>query len=204
MDEKMEKVSYLIGRQVAGSLLQQGINVELKKFCEGIEDGVNNKELPFTNDEAAQIMQSFEAEMQEKLQAEKKAFSEKNLQSGLEFLDKNKHEDGIKITDSGIQYRILEDASGDKPKATDTVETHYEGKLLSGEVFDSSIQRGESVSFPVGGVIKGWQEVLQLMSVGSRWQVFIPAHLAYGENGSPPKIGPNSVLEFEIQLINIV
>ena len=204
MDEKMEKVSYLIGRQVAGSLLQQGIKVELKKFCEGIEDGVNNKELPFTNEEAAQIMQSFEAEMQEKLQAEKNAFSEKNLQAGLEFLDKNKNEDGIQITDSGIQYRVLEDASGDKPKATDTVETHYEGKLLSGEVFDSSIQRGESVSFPVGGVIKGWQEVLQLMSVGARWQVFIPAHLAYGENGSPPKIGPNSVLEFEIQLINIV
>ena len=204
MDDKMDKVSYLIGRQVAGSLLQQGISVELKKFCEGIEDGVNNKELPFTNEEAAQIMQSFEAEMQQKLQAEKKAFAEKNLQAGLEFLDKNKNEDGIQITESGIQYRILEDASGDKPKATDTVETHYEGKLLSGEVFDSSIQRGESVSFPVGGVIKGWQEVLQLMSVGARWQVFIPAHLAYGENGSPPKIGPNSVLEFEIQLINIV
>ena len=204
MDEKMDKVSYLIGRQVAGSLLQQGISVELKKFCEGIEDGINNKELPFTNEEAAQIMQSFEAEMQQKLQAEKQAFAEKNLQSGLEFLDKNKNADGIQITDSGIQYRILEDASGDKPKATDTVETHYEGKLLSGEVFDSSIQRGESVSFPVGGVIKGWQEVLQLMSVGARWQVFIPAHLAYGENGSPPKIGPNSVLEFEIQLIKIV
>lgn len=204
MDEKMDKVSYLIGRQVAGSLLQQGINVELKKFCEGIEDGINNKELPFTNEEAAQIMQSFEAEMQQKLQAEKKAFAEKNLQAGLEFLDKNKNADGIKVTGSGIQYRILEDASGDKPKATDTVETHYEGKLLSGEIFDSSIQRGESISFPVGGVIKGWQEVLQMMSVGARWQVFIPAHLAYGENGSPPKIGPNSVLEFEIQLINIV
>lgn len=204
MDEKMEKVSYLIGRQIAGSLLQQGINVDLKKFSQGVEDGVNNKELPFSNEEAAQIMQSFEAEMQEKLQAEKNEFAEKNLQAGLEFLDSNKNEDGIQITDSGIQYRVLSEGSGDIPKASDTVETHYEGKLLSGEIFDSSIQRGQTVSFPVGGVIKGWQEVLQLMKVGSKWQVYIPAHLAYGEQGSPPKIGPNSVLEFQIELVNIV
>ena len=200
----MEKVSYLIGRQIAGSLLQQGINVDLKKFSEGVEDGISNKELPFSNEEAAKIMQSFEAEMQEKLQAEKSEFAEKNLQAGLEFLDSNKNEDGIQITESGIQYRVLAEGSGDKPKATDTVETHYEGKILSGEIFDSSIQRGETVSFPVSGVIKGWQEVLQLMATGSKWQVYIPAHLAYGEQGSPPKIGPNSVLEFQIELINIV
>ena len=204
MDEKMEKVSYLIGRQIAGSLLQQGINVNLKKFSEGVEDGINNKELPFSNEEAAQIMQSFETEMQEKLQAEKSEFAEKNLQAGLEFLDSNKSKDGIQITDSGIQYRVISEGSGDIPKASDTVETHYEGKLLSGEIFDSSIQRGQTVSFPVSGVIKGWQEVLQLMKIGSKWQVYIPAHLAYGEQGSPPKIGPNSVLEFEIELINIV
>ena len=204
MDENMDKVSYLIGRQIAGNLLQQGINVEVKKFFEGIEDGLNNKPLPFSNEEASKLLQDFERGMQDKLQAQQKEFAEKNLQEGLEFLDSNKNEDGIQITESGIQYRILTEGSGDKPKATDTVETHYEGKLITGEVFDSSIQRGESVSFPVGGVIKGWQEVLQLMKTGSKWQVYIPAHLAYGEQGSPPKIGPNSVLEFEIELINIV
>jgi len=204
MDENMDKVSYLIGRQIAGNLLQQGINVEVKKFFEGVEDGLNNKPLPFSNEEASKLLQDFERGMQDKLQAQQKEFAEKNLQEGLEFLDSNKNEDGIEITESGIQYRILTEGSGDKPKATDTVETHYEGKLITGEVFDSSIERGESVSFPVGGVIKGWQEVLQLMTVGSRWQVFIPSHLAYGEQGSAPKIGPNSVLEFEVELIKIV
>ena len=204
MDEKKEKASYLIGRQVAGNLLQQGIYVELKQFFEGIEDGLNNKELPFSNEEAAKIMQEFEREMQEKLQVEKKAFAEKNLQEGLEFLDKNKNAEGIQVTESGIQYKVIEEGSGASPESSATVETHYEGKLLNGEIFDSSLQRGESISFPVGGVIKGWQEVLQMMKVGAKWQVFIPAHLAYGENGSPPKIGPNSVLEFEIHLLNIM
>ena len=204
MSENMDKVSYLVGRQVAGNLQQQGIEVELKKFFEGIEDGINQKPLPMSNEEANQLLQEFDQQLQEKLAAKKRAFAEENLKLGQQFLADNKKEDGIQETVSGIQYRILTEADGDKPKASDTVETHYEGKLITGEVFDSSIQRGQSVSFPVGGVIKGWQEVLQLMSVGSRWQVFIPSHLAYGEQGSPPKIGPNSVLEFEIELINIV
>ena len=204
MDEKMEKISYLVGRQVAGNLIQQGIEVDLKKFFEGIEEGYENKPLPMSNEEAGQLLQDFDRELKEKLVAQKKAFAEQNLKEGLEFLDKNKGEDGIKVTDSGIQYRVVEEGDGAVPKASDTVETHYEGKLISGEIFDSSIQRGQTVSFPVGGVIKGWQEVLQLMNVGSKWQVFIPAHLAYGENGSPPKIGPNSVLEFQIELVNIV
>ena len=204
MDEKMEKISYLVGRQVAGNLIQQGIEVDLKKFFEGIEEGYENKPLPMSNEEAGQLLQDFDRELKEKLVAQKKAFAEQNLKEGLECLDKNKGEDGIKVTDSGIQYRVVEEGDGAVPKASDTVETHYEGKLISGEIFDSSIQRGQTVSFPVGGVIKGWQEVLQLMNVGSKWQVFIPAHLAYGENGSPPKIGPNSVLEFQIELVNIV
>ena len=204
MDEKMEKISYLVGRQVAGNLIQQGIEVDLKKFFEGIEEGYENKPLPMSNEEAGQLLQDFDRELKEKLVAQKKAFAEQNLKEGLEFLDKNKGEDGIKVTESGIQYRVIEEGDGAVPKASDTVETHYEGKLISGEIFDSSIQRGQTVSFPVGGVIKGWQEVLQLMNVGSKWQVFIPAHLAYGENGSPPKIGPNSVLEFQIELVNIV
>lgn len=204
MDERMEKISYLVGRQVAGNLIQQGIEVDLKKFFEGIEEGYDNKPLPMSNEEAGQLLQEFDRELKEKLVAQKKAFAEQNLKEGLEFLDNNKGEDGIKVTDSGIQYRVIEAGDGAVPKASDTVETHYEGKLISGEIFDSSIQRGQTVSFPVGGVIKGWQEVLQMMNVGSKWQVFIPAHLAYGENGSPPKIGPNSVLEFQIELINIV
>lgn len=204
MDERMEKISYLVGRQVAGNLIQQGIEVDLKKFFEGIEEGYDNKPLPMSNEEAGQLLQEFDRELKEKLVAQKKAFAEQNLKEGLEFLDNNKGEDGIKVTESGIQYRVIEEGDGAVPKASDTVETHYEGKLISGEIFDSSIQRGQSVSFPVGGVIKGWQEVLQMMNVGSKWQVFIPAHLAYGENGSPPKIGPNSVLEFQIELINIV
>ena len=200
----MEKVSYLVGRQVAGNLQQQGIEVELKKFFEGIEDGINQKPLPMSSEEANQLLQDFDRQLQEKLAEKKREFAEENLKLGQQFLAENKKEDGILETESGIQYRVLTEGEGDKPKASDTVETHYEGKLISGEVFDSSIQRGQSVSFPVGGVIKGWQEVLQLMSTGSRWQVFIPSHLAYGEQGSPPKIGPNSVLEFEIELINIV
>lgn len=198
------KISYLIGRQVAGNLLQQGIDVELESFFKGIEEGFADKPLPMSHEEAGKLLQQFDRDLKEKMQKQKRAFAEETLKAGQKFLERNKQNKDIKSTASGIQYRVIQDGTGSIPKSTDTVETHYEGKLITGEIFDSSIQRGETVSFPVRGVIQGWQEVLQLMKVGSIWQVYIPSHLAYGEHGSPPKIAPNAVLEFRIELIDIV
>ena len=119
------------------------------------------------------------------------------------FLDENKKAEGVQVTESGLQYRIIEEGTGKKPEPQETVEVHYEGKLINGQIFDSSIQRGEPISFPVQGVIQGWQEALQLMPVGSKWEVFIPAELAYGPNGAGQAIGPNETLIFHVELLNI-
>lgn len=123
--------------------------------------------------------------------------------SGSAFLEKNKNEPGVKTTADGLQYKVLVAGNGPKPTADDVVVVHYEGKLLNGKEFDSSYKRGEPATFPVSGLIKGWTEALQLMPVGSTWQLFIPANLAYGEQGAPPDIGPNETLVFKVQLISI-
>ena len=203
METDHEKVSYLIGRQIAGNLISQKLDLNKDFLFKGIEAGLNDEDMEIGQDEANKLIMEFQSKIQEKLQEEKKAFAEKNKQAGEDFLAENAKKDGIKITESGIQYRVITEGSGKVPAATDTVETHYEGTLIDGEVFDSSIQRGQPVSFPVRGVIQGWQEVLQLMSEGSKWEVFIPYHLAYGEAGSPPKIGPCSALIFQIELIKV-
>lgn len=127
----------------------------------------------------------------------------KNIRIGSDFLLKNKKKEGVKVTKSGLQYKILEKGTGKSPKATDTVETHYEGKLISGKVFDSSYKRGQPTSFPVNRVIKGWTEALQMMKEGSKWELYIPSKLAYGERGAPPVIGPNETLIFKVELIKV-
>lgn len=204
MKTNQEKVSYLIGRQIAGNLLTQKLDLISEFLFKGIEGGLNDEEMLLEPEEAKSIFEAFQNEMDAKLNEETKVFAEMNQKAGEEFLAENAKKDGVIAIDSGIQYKVLTEGSGEIPKGTDTVETHYEGSLIDGEVFDSSIQRGESISFPVGGVIQGWQEVLQLMPVGSKWEVFIPGHLAYGEAGSPPKIGPNATLVFIVELIAIV
>ncbi len=203
MSVDWNKVSYVLGQQIGSDFKEQGITVELEAFFKSFEKAFNGEPSELTGPEMQEIMQSFQQYMQGK-QAEKMEKEAKvNLQEGTEFLAKNAKEDGIKTLESGLQYRVLTEGSGKTPSNTDTVEAHYEGKLINGSVFDSSYQRGQTIDFPVNGVIPGWTEALQLMSEGSKWQLFIPANLAYGEAGSPPVIPPNSTLLFDVELVSV-
>jgi FKBP-type peptidyl-prolyl cis-trans isomerase FklB len=150
-----------------------------------------------------ETMKSFQQEMSTKMQAKQKIEGDKNKKEGEAFLEANKKKDGVITLPSGLQYKILKEGSGAKPTATQTVKCNYRGTLIDGKEFDSSYKRGEPTEFPVGQVIKGWTEALQLMPVGSKWQLYIPSNLAYGENGGGSMIGPNAVLIFDIELISI-
>jgi FKBP-type peptidyl-prolyl cis-trans isomerases 1 len=146
--------------------------------------------------------QAAQARAQQEQQAQMQALADDNLKAGEDFLAENASKDGVTVTASGLQYRVLESGSGESPSVTDTVQVHYEGRLITGEVFDSSLQRGEPVSFPLNGVIPGWSEGVQLMKPGAKYEFTIPAALAYGESGTGP-IPPNSVLVFEVELLAI-
>ena len=195
-DEK-EKLSYCLGANIGMSLQSQGLTeLDSKIFAEAINDVVSNSELKINSEEINSYLQEYFG----KLQAEQQKVA---VAEGEKFLKNNSSQDGVVTLDSGLQYKVLKEGSGEKPKATDTVTTHYHGTLISGEVFDSSVERSEPASFPVNGVIPGWVEALQLMPVGSKWKLFVPSHLAYGERGAGPKIGPNTTLIFEVELLSI-
>ena len=195
-DEK-EKLSYCLGANIGISLQSQGLTeLDAKIFAEAINDVVSNSELKINSEEINSYLQEYFG----KLQAEQQKAA---VAEGEKFLKNNSSKDGVVTLDSGLQYKVLKEGSGEKPKATDTVTTHYHGTLISGEVFDSSVERSEPASFPVNGVIPGWVEALQLMPVGSKWKLFVPSHLAYGERGAGQKIGPNTTLIFEVELLSI-
>ena len=195
-DEK-EKLSYCLGANIGMSLQSQGLTgIDVKIFTEAINDVVSNSKLKFNSDEINSFLQDYFG----KLQAEQQKAA---VAEGEKFLKNNSSQDGVVTLESGLQYKVLKEGTGEKPKATDTVTTHYHGTLISGEVFDSSVERSEPASFPVNGVIPGWVEALQLMPVGSKWKLFVPSHLAYGERGAGQKIGPNTTLIFEVELLSI-
>ncbi len=196
----LQKISYGIGLQLAQTLRQQGMTeVDATALAMAVEDALAGGDLKLSRDELSAAFQEYQAG----LQAEQEAAGKANGEAGEKFLTENKAKDGITTLESGVQYQVVEEGSGDKPAAEDTVVVHYTGRLLDGTVFDSSVERGTPAEFGVGAVIKGWQEALQLMPTGSKWRVWIPAALAYGAQGRPPTIGPNSVLDFDIQLIEI-
>ncbi|PIK15233.1 FKBP-type peptidyl-prolyl cis-trans isomerase [Halobacteriovorax sp. JY17] len=203
MSVDWNKVSYVLGQQIGSDFKEQGITVELEAFFNSFKDAFNGEPSNLTGPEMQEIMQSFQVYMQAKQAEKMEKESTLNLEEGSAFLAKNATEEGIKTLESGLQYRVLTEGSGKTPTNTDTVEAHYEGKLINGSVFDSSYQRGQTIDFPVNGVIPGWTEALQLMSEGSKWQLFIPANLAYGEAGSPPVIPPNSTLLFDVELVSV-
>ncbi|NQZ58121.1 MAG: FKBP-type peptidyl-prolyl cis-trans isomerase [Lentisphaeraceae bacterium] len=203
METNQQKVSYLIGRQVAENLAQQGIEIDNKNLFLGIEAAAKGEESPISQEDAQALFQELESGVKERLQVQQAEVATKNSDEGAAFLADNASKDGVNVTSSGLQYKVIKEGDGSIPTGADTVETHYEGSLISGEIFDSSIKRGQPVSFPVSGVIQGWQEALKLMPVGSVWEVYIPGQLAYGEAGSPPNIGPNSTLVFTVELIKI-
>lgn len=197
-----DKVSYSIGLDIGRNLKDQSIEVDPKLLSQGIQDAISGKHL-LTDEEIQKVMATFQQEMQAKVAAQAKVIGDKNLKEGNAFLDENKKKKEVVTLPSGLQYKIITAGKGKKPKATDTVVTHYRGTLIDGTEFDSSHKRGEPASFPVEGVIPGWTEALQLMPVGSKWQLVVPPSLAYGPRGAGQAIGPNATLVFEVELLSI-
>ena len=198
-----DKVSYSIGLDIGKNLKDQSIEIDPKMLAEGVQDAISGGKRLLTEEEVKGVMMAFQQEMQAKAAAKAKVVGDKNLKEGEAFLAENKKKKGVVTLPSGLQYKIITAGTGKKPKATDTVTTNYKGTLIDGTEFDSSYKRGQPASFPVGGVIPGWTEALQLMPVGSKWQLFVPSTLAYGPRGAGQQIGPNATLIFEVELLSI-
>lgn len=198
-----EKLGYAIGLQIGAQLAATKDAMHTESLVLGIKDALENKEPRLTNEEMQAAKMAFQQEVQQRAQAEMAMIGEKNKTEGEAFLTQNKTKEGVVTLPSGLQYKVIQAGTGATPTAADTVVTHYTGTLINGQVFDSSVQRGEPATFPVGGVIAGWTEALQHMKVGGKWQLFIPAELAYGERGAGQMIAPNSTLLFDIELLEI-
>ena len=203
LDNQANKASYSIGVQMGAQMAPLKDMLNQDAIMMGFKDTISGTEPKLSAEEMQTAMQGFQKSIMEKQQAEKSAESASNGAEGEKFLADNKTKDGVTTTASGLQYKVITAGTGATPKATDTVVTHYSGTLINGKVFDSSYKRNSPATFPVNGVIKGWTEALQLMKVGAKWQLFIPADLAYGERGAGANIGPNQVLIFEIELLEI-
>jgi len=200
---EQDKVSYIIGTQIAQSIKKQGVEVNLEPLMLGLQDVLEGNTLKLTKAETQKVFAAFQQRMRAKQEAERKIQADENLAKGKAFLEANKTKEGVKVLPSGLQYKVIKEGTGEIPTADDKVKTHYRGRLLDGTEFDSSYKRNQPAEFPVKGVIKGWTEALQLMKTGAKWELYIPADLAYGERGRP-SIPPNSVLIFEIELLEIV
>ena len=194
----MDKVSYALGLSIGQNFQSTGIkDLQAEDFYNGLLDVINGHQPKISYEEAQQVINAYFSQLQKERYQNNKA-------AGEEFLKINAHRDDVTVLDSGVQYQVLKQGDGPKPKATDKVKCHYHGTLINGVVFDSSVDRGTPATFPVNGVIKGWQEVLQLMPVGSKWRVAIPYNLAYGEQGAGSAIEPYATLLFDIELLEIV
>ena len=193
----MDKISYALGLSMGQNLMGSGVEkLNYQDLALGIEDVLTHQQPKISYQEAQQVLNQFFQELEAKVAGAAKAEGEK-------FLAENAKREGVKVTASGLQYEILEPSLGQKPEATDTVRVHYEGTLIDGTVFDSSYRRGESITFPLNGVIAGWTEGVQLMQEGAKYRFFIPYNLAYGANGAGDSIPPYSALIFEVELISI-
>ena len=198
-----EKLSYAIGMNIGQSMKKDSLDIDPAILSRAIKDAVTGSKPAMTEEEARTIVTAFRTEMVKKQQAEAQKAGEVNKQAGDKFLAENKTKDGVVTLPSGLQYKVIKQGDGPKPTASDTVVTNYRGTLIDGKEFDSSYKRGQPATFPVGQVIKGWTEALQLMPVGSKWQLYIPSSLAYGDRGAGGDIGPNSTLVFDIELLSI-
>ncbi len=190
-----DQVSYAIGMDIGNSFKKQSLDLNLAVLMQGVKDVLAGKTPAMSEDEVNAVMMEFQTQMRQKASARGSKESE-------EFLSKNKQKAGVVTLPSGLQYKVVTAGTGAKPKLTDSVSVHYQGTLIGGKEFDSSYKRGEPANFPLQGVIAGWTEILQLMPVGSKWEVYIPSALAYGERGNSG-IPPNSTLIFTIELLNI-
>jgi FKBP-type peptidyl-prolyl cis-trans isomerase FklB len=197
---EIDKVSYAIGLNIAKGMKQQIPDVNGELLAKGLKDGLGGTP-KLAEQDVMQTLMTYAQTMRAKQQEQAAKAGLENKEKGEAFLAKNAKEEGVKVTPTGLQYKVIKEGTGPKPKATDTVEVKYRGTLVDGTEFDSS--KDQTVSFPINGVIKGWTEALQLMPVGSKWQVVIPSDLAYGERQAGPQIGPNATLVFDVELVSI-
>ena len=202
LDQPKQRISYTIGLNIGRDFVSQDVDIDTAALMAGVRDGLGGQKPRLSDDEMLAEVKSFREAMMAKQEAKQKELAAKNLAEGAEFLAKNAKEPGVVVRESGLQYKVLKEGSGPLPKADSIVSVHYRGTLLDGSEFDSSYERNEPLTLPVGGVIPGWTEALTLMKEGSKWQLFIPAALAYGEAGAPPAIGPNATLIFEVELLS--
>jgi len=194
-----QKFSYAVGFQIGQNLKRQKVEIDPKAFTQGAQDSLAGASARLKPEE---MQAAIQAEQQKEI-AKQQAHAKKNLEAGQVFLEANKKKPGVVALPSGLQYKVITAGTGKQPKITDTVVVHYRGTLINGTEFDSSYKRNEPVTFPVDGVIKGWQEVLPLMKEGAKWEVYIPSELAYGPRGAGEAIGPNEVLIFDIELLSV-
>jgi FKBP-type peptidyl-prolyl cis-trans isomerase FklB len=197
-----QKIGYGFGVMLGKRMITDTPELDVNAFVQGIRDGFGGRPALLTDAQIENVIQDFQVKQRELQMKKFEKMSADNKQAGDSFLTDNKAKEGVTTTASGLQYRVLKAGTGKKPAVSDTVKVHYEGSLINGTVFDSSIKRGEPVSFPVSGVIRGWTEALQLMTEGSKWQLFIPSDLAYGPGGNR-NIGPNEVLLFDVELLEV-
>lgn len=194
-----QKFSYSVGFQLGQNLSRQKLDVDSKMVAEGMQNALAGTASKLKPEEMQASIQAYQKKEQEKIEAQGK----KNLETGQAFLEANKKKEGVVTLPSGLQYKVLTEGKGKQPKSSDSVVAHYRGTLINGTEFDSSYKRNEPATFPVQGVVKGWQEALPLMKEGAKWQIFIPADLAYGPRGAGHAIGPNETLIFDIELISV-
>ena len=203
LKNEKDKVSYSIGLNIGGNFKSQSVDINTDVLLKGIKDALSGSKPLMTEKEIQETMTVFQKEITAKQAERTKSLAETNKKEGEAFLAANKGKEGVKTTSSGLQYKIIKDGNGQTPKATDTVTVNYSGTLIDGTEFDSSYKRGEPASFPLNGVIPGWTEALQMMKVGSKWQLFLPPAIAYGERGQGRVIGPNAALIFEVELLSV-
>lgn len=200
---QQDKISYAIGMNMAKTLQRQSVQVEPDILVKGLKDVLTGNKPLLSDDEAIATLTTLQNDISAKRQEKAQQLAAANKKEGEEFLGANKGKEGVVTLPSGLQYRVLKEGSGPKPSAADSVVCNYRGTLINGTEFDSSYKRGQPATFPVSGVIKGWTEALQLMTVGSKWELFVPSDLAYGPKGAGADIGPNATLIFEVELLSI-
>ena len=198
-----DKISYVLGQEVGSGLKNSPTTINLELFMQGLKDSLNDQKSLLDQNEAIQIKQEFSRQYKESQAKIRAEISEKNQQAEAAFMTENKNKKGVVTTESGLQYIVLKKGDGSKPTRDDTVTVHYRGALLDGTEFDSSYERDQPATFQVAGVIAGWTEALQLMTVGSKYRLFIPSKLAYGKRGAGSRIGPDEMLIFDVELLAI-
>ena len=198
-----DKTSYCLGMDIGSSFRKLPFKVNIEAAAQGMKDVFSGGSLQIDQDEFVALMRKFQQELQESARKQQESAGEANRKQEAEFLAANKNDKDVIVTASGLQYKVLKEGNGAKPGPSNVVTVHYTGTLPDGTVFDSSVQRGQPATFPVNGVISGWTEALQLMSAGSKYKLFIPSALAYGKRGAGAQIGPDQMLIFEVELLEV-